>query len=188
MDGDRVAASPAGAAVATTTEIAALRARLLDTETRLTQTQQDLSSATAAAAARDAAEAAARNALGHGGAPAGAGDRGGQEVVGGAAAAAAAAPPPLAANGPPPNRAADGDAPLDGAAAADYEYVDDGATADGDDGGWAGGHGGRYHGYRGRAHRANDDEAGAYDDGFDFKASFTPADWLQSFDIPRSVL
>lgn len=188
MDGDRPAASPTGAALTAPTELDALRARLLETETRLTQTQQDLSTATAAAAARDAAEATARNALGHGGAPAGAGHRGGQETDGGAAAAAAAAPPPLTADGRLPARAADGGEPLDGAAAGDYEDADDGATADDDDGGWEGGPGGRYRGHRGRAQRANDDEAGAYDDGFDFKASFTPADWLQSFDIPRSVL
>lgn len=187
MDGDLAATSPTGAALTAPTDLAALRARLLDTETRLTQTQQDLSTATAAAAARDAADAATRDARDHGGAPAGAGARGGQEVDGGAAAAAAAAPPP-GGNGPPPARAALGGEPLDGAAAGDYEDADDGTTADGDDGGWERAQDNRYRGYHGRAQRIADDEAGAYDDGFDFKASFTPADWLQSFDIPRSVL
>eukprot|EP00170_Pyropia_yezoensis_P007143 contig_29147_g7165 len=32
------------------------------------------------------------------------------------------------------------------------------------------------------------DEAGAYDDGFDFAARFSASDYLQSFDIPRSIM
>ncbi|GAB0494932.1 hypothetical protein MMPV_006229 [Pyropia vietnamensis] len=44
-------------------------------------------------------------------------------------------------------------------------------------------------GWRGRAaceHRL--DDASAYDEGFDFAATFTPDDYLRSFDVPRSVL
>eukprot|EP00168_Porphyra_purpurea_P010779 TRINITY_DN2687_c0_g1_i2.p2 TRINITY_DN2687_c0_g1~~TRINITY_DN2687_c0_g1_i2.p2 ORF type:complete len:376 (-),score=85.04 TRINITY_DN2687_c0_g1_i2:14-1141(-) len=188
MDAGLAADPPAGATPTTETELDALRARLLDTETRLSQTQQDLSTAITAAGARDALDAAARDTRNDGRAPADAGRRGGQTADRGAAAAAAPADALVINGDDVPNRDAGGDAPLDGAAAADYEDPGDGATADGDDGGWAGGEGGRYRGYRGRAHRTADDDAGAYDDGFDFKTTFTPSDWLQSFDIPRSVL
>jgi len=32
------------------------------------------------------------------------------------------------------------------------------------------------------------DEAGAYNDGFDFRSRLGPDDWLQAFDVPRAVL
>lgn len=186
MDGVPPPPPFAGAAPTAPTEVNDLTARLLATEARLAQAQHDLSTAATAAAARNAADAA-RNACKNGGTPAGTGARGGPATEGGATAATALAPPP-AADGALAAWDVDGDAPLDGADAPDYAATDDGAPAEGDDAGWAVGAGGRYQGYRGRAPRATDDEAGAYDDGFDFKASFTPADWLQSFDIPRSVL
>lgn len=43
-------------------------------------------------------------------------------------------------------------------------------------------------GRAGRPRRAAVGESGAYDDGFDFPTRFSQSDWLQNFDIPRSVL
>lgn len=99
----------------------------------------------------------------------------------------ALAPRP-AADGALAARDTDGDSPFDGAGAPDYAATDNGKPADGGDAGWAVGAGGSYQGYRGRAPRVTNDEAGAYDEGIDFKASFTPTDWLQSFYIRRLAL
>ncbi|KAK1857844.1 hypothetical protein I4F81_000458 [Pyropia yezoensis] len=148
--------------------------------------QHDFSTATTAAAARDPADAA-RNTCDNGGKPAGTGARGGLATDVGAAAVTALAPRP-AADGALAARDTDGDSPFDGAGAPDYAATDNGKPADGGDAGWAVGAGGSYQGYRGRAPRVTNDEAGAYDEGIDFKASFTPTDWLQSFYIRRLAL
>jgi len=186
-----------------TNETAALRARLADAEASLSQTRLDLTSARNTIA-RDVAAAAARDAGGAAGAPAGAGGGSSPAADGGSAAAAlgggslAASDAELLARGaaggagggaPPPGGAAalDG-APLGADTLGDYIDHDegDGSSAAGD--AWAPrpGGAGRGCGFRGR--RQPLDESGAYDDGFDLAARFTPADYLQSFDIPRSVL
>jgi len=72
-----------------------------------------------------------------------------------------------------------------------------GAADDVDDGeeegvDWVGGARGRFGGARrdGRVPSRADapDAAGAYNDGFDFRARLGPEDWLQAFDVPRAVL
>jgi len=203
---DGAAGTPStGAAAVPPLDLAALRARLLDTEARLSQTQQDLSAAQQTITSRDAA-AAAQDAVGSpGGAPVGVGARGGQAagriaadgVGGGAVATPVGSVPPAAdGHGRPAavrfgaGRASD-DAPLGGDALDDYvdptegdfhsAAADDWSPAAGGAGG-AGRHGGR------RPGRPSIDDAGAYNDGFDFPVTFSPSDWLQSFDIPRSVL
>ncbi|KAK1861241.1 hypothetical protein I4F81_003825 [Pyropia yezoensis] len=108
MPGDAVDLPPPGQVATGADDAAALRARLLDAEARLTQTQRDLSAAQQTITALHA-------------------QRWGGQFSGGCS--------PVAGG-----------------------------------------------------NRRNIDAAGAYDDGFDFCTRFSPDDWLQSFDIPRSVL
>jgi len=184
-------------------ETAALRARLADAEASLSQTQVDLTVArntiaqvVAAASALDAGDSA--------GAPTGAGIGSSPPLVGGAATAtfvggahAAAQSGPLAPSAaggagggvpPPRGAAADDGAPLGEDTLGDYLNHDegDGSSLAGEDWEFRPASGGRARGFRGR-HQALT-EAGAYDDGFDIAARFTPAFYLQNFDIPRSVL
>jgi len=203
MAGDPAVSPPPGATDTPTPETAALRARLADAEASLTQTRLDL------AAARDtnahnAASAPAPHAVGGAGAPAGAGVGSSPAVDGGAAAATtgggprgtpvARLPAPAAAGGaghgllPPSGTAVDDGAPLGDDTVGDYLNPDDcdGSSAGGDDWTYRPGGGGPGRDFHGRRRAFND--AGAYDDGFDFAARFTTADYLQSFDIPRSVL
>lgn len=185
-----------------------MRARLRDAETDLTQTRLDLTSARSSLADH---AAAAANAVGQDGAPAGSGARGGAPAGGVAANAAGGdgATPPAAALSP---TAGDAGRPLAGAAAGvvarwqrqgdgslgddkeqDYLNEDDGDRDSDGPAGWAPQRRGRsVLGGRqpamGGSSRFTVDEAGAHDDSFDFQTSFTSSDWLQSFDIPRGVL
>ncbi|KAK1866227.1 hypothetical protein I4F81_008747 [Pyropia yezoensis] len=184
-----------------TDETTALRARLAAAEEGLTQTRTDLATARADLAARDAATAAASDAVAAGGAPTGASGRGGAAADGGATAAAAAgAGGPLAPStsapgalggggtGPPRRGIPVGDAPLGGDALGDYVNIEDDGAASGAGDEWTGPQGdGGQAGARARGIRLGLDDAGAYDDGFDFYKSYTPVDFLQGFDIPRSV-
>ncbi|KAK1859754.1 hypothetical protein I4F81_002348 [Pyropia yezoensis] len=207
MAGGPADAPPGGALSTDAAAAADLRARLDTAETALAETQQHLTTAQGALADRDAAAAAAAleaagNPLRHGGAPARAGAGGGaaadrlpaEEAAAANAARRAAnlegvdgdgarrgdeAPPagPLGPDGAPPG-------------GADYAvYGDEDEGSDGDAlGGWAPAGGAGAIGRRGSARRRALDEAGAYDDGFDFAARFSASDYLQSFDIPRSIM
>lgn len=199
MAGGSATASPSLEAAATpATELTALRARLAEAEADLTQTRTELSAARADLTAQDAA-ALPHDAVGGGGAPVGAGGGGGAAVDGVPASSAAAdAGGPLAAGVPAPAAVGGGgarrapvlgDAPLGGDAVGDYARLDDDGAASNDDDAWGGQPSdGRARRGSGRASRIGLDEAAAYDDGFDFYRSYTPTDWLQGFDIPRSVL
>lgn len=181
---------------------AALRARFQELETRLTQTQADL---TAAQVTISALHATPPDANGDGGAAAGVGG-GGRPAAGGVPADARGADAvvldpslPSAAGGAVPPTAGDtggataanDDAPLGDDTDADYINPDDGDRDSDGAGGWATARFGRNFPsgrYGGSSSRPTVDNAGAYDDGFDFRTSFKPTDWLQSFDIPRSIL
>jgi len=203
MAGGPAASSPSTEEVSTAAaELTSLRARLAAAEADLTQTRSDLSSTRAdLSAARDGAPA---DSVGRGGAPAGACAGGGTAVDSGPAASpadgtrgplapGACAPAALGgggATGPPAPAGPAGDAPLDGAALGDYVRFDDDAAASGYGDEWDGPsrqEGGGARG-SGRGPRLDLDMAAAYDDGFDFYRSYTPTEWLQGFDIPRSVL
>lgn len=166
------------------TELTALRDRQSATDAALTQTRADLAKADEAAAARNAAASAIHPRV-DGATPTSA--RGG----GGTPAGGVPTDPPAGGNRPTGTEirapASDGDAPLGADGVDDYINPDDGAGGNEDDGGWAPSRGGRVGGLRGRTARLNDVEAGAYDDGFDYRADFAPTEWLQSFDIPRAV-
>lgn len=197
MDGDAVGTPPTGAPPSVPTETAALRARLAEAEASLSQTQQDLLATRASSTAQDAASAAALqvNSSGNGAAPSGSG------VEGGTAAGGIAAPPPAPRrDGGPAVRAAvspnpvrglgGGDAPLDGDAAADYVNDEEGLGEEPAQD-WlavrAGG--GPARGARSqRQQQQQPVDDGAFDDGVDANTTFTADDWIQSFDIPRSVL
>lgn len=186
---------PLGTVSTTLTETAALRARLAEAEADLTQTRADLSAAHANLTARDAA-AAAPDAGGSGGAPTGASGGSGAAVDGVPAAPAATedAGTVAAAVRPPADAGAGAGAPAGGAPLCADEVgayarsEGDGADSVSGDywGGPPGGGGWRRGG--GRGARDGYDVAGVYDDGFDFYKSYTLDDWLQGFDIPRSVL
>lgn len=191
MDGD-AAGTPSGVTFTVPTEIAALRASLVDAEARLSQTRQDLLAARTAAAAQDAAGAAVRhvNSVGDGAAAARPGVRGGAPSGG-----LPAAPPGAVVEDRVQFAITDaslrhGNTPPGGAAAGDYDNEDEGA---GDEpaqdwaavrAGGAPARGGR--GRRQQQQQRNDDCA--FDDGFDAQATLTAEEWIQSFDIPRSVL
>jgi len=170
------------------------------------QTQTELSSARRTIAEHDAAAAVAPGApVDAARPPAGAGGGGGAAPRGDAAALDApierigdgAGDPrvPVASDGANVPAAAPG-AIDNGAGAYGVDaYV--GAADDVDDGenegvDWVGDARGRFGGARrgGRFPPRADalDAAGAYNDGFDFRARLGPDDWLQAFDIPRAVL
>jgi len=206
MAGGPTAVPPAGTPSTDSPETADLRARLAAARATLTDTQRDLTTARDAIAARDAAAADAAggmdDALGHRGAPAGAGGGRGSAADRLAAAGTAAAhgarrdaTPPAgtgaAAGGPvaehpPAGALCAAGAPLGGddvGAYGEFDEGDDGEAV----GGWVPAHsGGAVR--AGLPRRTPAEESGAYDDGFDIPTRFTSSDWLQSFDIPRSVL
>lgn len=194
---------PPGLAPANAEDAAALRVRLQEAEARLTQTQGDLSVAQRTITALHAV--AQGDAGGDGRAPVGLGAGGRAPPNGGAAetsgdgvtSTGVALPSPATSHGRTPAGAAgtpadDEDAPLGDDADADYVKADDGDRASDGAGAWA------QHRWGGQltdgrlpaagSGRPTVDAAGAYDDGFDFRTRFSPDDWLQSFDIPRSFL
>ncbi|KAK1867272.1 hypothetical protein I4F81_009779 [Pyropia yezoensis] len=201
MDGGLAGVPPStGASATALEESAALRARLAVAEADLTQTQAALVAAQADLTDRD--DAAAANAVGGGGAPAGAGGRGGAAVDGVPAAPAASgdagtpAPDAIApaatgaGQAPLAGGAVPGGAPLGTDAPGDYADDAEGDGGDSDGGGsWnpARRDGGGA-GPGGRWTRTNLDGVASYDDGFDFYKSYTPSDWLRGFDIPRAVV
>jgi len=67
-----------------------------------------------------------------------------------------------------------------------YGELDEGDAAE-DVGGRVPAHGGGA-GRAGRLRRTTADESGTYDDGFYLATRFASSDWLQSLDIPRSVM
>lgn len=183
----------------------ALAARLVAAKAALVATRQELTTAQSAIATRDAVAAAAadaaRDAVGDRRAPAGPGVGGGEATDRKPAEAAAAANtagrnanPPAGrgvvdarrgTEGPPAGALGPVDAPLGGDNDADYEDEDEG-----DDGKSNGGRAPAIDGgvRGGCARRAALEETGAYDDGFDFPTRISASNWLQSFDIPRSVM
>lgn len=185
----------------------ALIARLAAAEAALVATRQELTTAHSAIAARDAAAAAAADsagdAVGDRRAPAGAGAGGGAagdrvptEDAAAANAARRGADPPAGrgvtgsrrgAEAPPAGALGPVGAPLGGDDDVDYEDEDEGDDGN-SNGGWAPAIDAHAGGRGGHARRAALEEAGAYDDGFDFPTRFSASDWLQSFDIPWSVM
>lgn len=203
MPGDAVDLPPPGQVATGADDAAALRARLLDAEARLTQTQRDLSAAQQTITALHAvppgdagSDGRAPTGLGTGGGPPPDGLAADSRGAGGAAARAALPPAApandRAASSPAGGPAAADDAPFGDDAFADYVNPDDGDRESDGAGAWAQQRwGGQFSGGCSPVaggNRRNIDAAGAYDDGFDFCTRFSPDDWLQSFDIPRSVL
>lgn len=173
-----------------------LEARLTQTETKLTTARQTISAFNAAPPHDAVGDRAAAAGVGTGSRPATggvpAGDQGDRAVTdrpplpptaGGSA--------PLAAGYAGAGATGDDDAPLGDDEDADYLNPDDGDRESDGAGGWGVARWGRNFSARatlGASDRPTIDEASAYDDGFDFRTSFKSSDWLQSFEIPRSVL